>query len=77
MTKVLRPNQLELKWLIDAYKNLPKSNMFFLKGFNKIAGNSSLKEQLISGVSEIEIRKSWKPKLELFKRIREKYLIYN
>ena len=77
LTKVHRPNQLELKWLIDAYNNFPKSNMFFLKGFNKIAGNSSLKEQLISGVSEIEIRKSWKPKLELFKRIREKYLIYN
>ena len=77
LTKVLRPNQLELKWLIDAYKNLPKSNMFFLKGFNKIAGNSSLKEQLISGVSEIEIRKSWKSKLKIFKGIREKYLIYN
>jgi len=77
LTKVLRPNQLELKWLIDAYNNFPKSNMFFLKGFNKIAGNSSLKEQLISGVSEIEIRKSWKPKLKIFKRIREKYLIYN
>ena len=77
LTKVLRPNQLELKWLMDAYKNLPKSNMFFLKGFNKIAGNSSLKEQLISAVSEIEIRISWKPQLELFKRIREKYLIYN
>ena len=77
LTKVLRPNQLELKWLIDAYKNLPKSNMFFLKGFNKIAGNSSLKEQVISGVSEIEIRKSWKPKLKIFTGIREKYLIYN
>ena len=62
---------------MDAYKNLPKSNTFFLKGFNKIAGNSSLKEQLISGVSEIEIRKSWKTKLELFKEIREKYLTYN
>ena len=77
LTKVLRPNQLELKWLIDAYNNFPKSNMFFLKGFNKIAGNSSLKEQLITGVSEIEIRKSWKSKLKIFKRIREKYLIYN
>ena len=77
LTKVLRPNQLELKWLIDAYNNFPKSNMFFLKGFNKIAGNSSLKEQLISGVSEIEIRKSWKSKLKIFKGIREKYLIYN
>ena len=77
LTKVLRPNQLELKWLIDVYKNFPKSNTFFLKGFNRIAGNSSLKEQLISGVSEIEIRKSWKTRLELFKSIREKYLIYN
>ena len=77
LTKVLRPNQLELKWLIDAYNNFPKSNMFFLKGFNKIAGNSSLKEQLITGVSEIEIRKSWKSKLKIFKKIREKYLIYN
>ena len=77
LTKVLRPNQLELKWLIDAYNNFPKSNMFFLKGFNKIAGNSSLIEQLITGVSEIEIRKSWKSKLKIFKRIREKYLIYN
>ena len=77
LTKVIRPNQLELKWLIDAYNNFPKSNIFFLKGFNKIAGNSSLKEQLISGVSEIEIRKSWKSKLKIFKKIREKYLIYN
>ena len=49
----------------------------YLKGFNRIAGNCSLKEQLISGVSEIEIRKSWKTRLELFKGIREKYLIYN
>ena len=77
MTKVLRPNQLELKWLIDAYNNFHKSNIFFLKGFNKIAGNSSLKEQLISGVSETEIRKNWNPKLKIFKEIRKKYLIYN
>ena len=77
LTQVLRPDQLELKWIMDAYKNFPKSNTFFLKGFNRIAGNSSLKEQLISGVSEIEIRKSWKPKLEVFKKIRERYLIYN
>jgi uncharacterized protein YbbC (DUF1343 family) len=77
LTQALRPDQLELKWLMDAYENFPKSNTFFLKGFNRIAGNSSLKEQLISGVSEIEIRKSWKPKLEVFKKIRERYLIYN
>ena len=77
LTQDPKPNQLELKWLMDAYKKFPKSDTFFLKGFNRITGNSSLKEQIISGVSEIEIRKSWKSKLENFKEIRKKYLIYN
>ena len=77
MTQDPKPNQLELKWLMDAYKKFPKSDTFFLKGFNRIVGNSSLKKQIISGVSEIEIRKSWKSKLEDFKEIRKKYLIYH
>jgi uncharacterized protein YbbC (DUF1343 family) len=77
LTQVPKPEQLELKWLIDAYRNFPKSNTFFLNGFNRIAGNSILKEQIISGISEKEIRESWRPKLKKFKKIREKYLIYN
>jgi uncharacterized protein YbbC (DUF1343 family) len=77
LTQVPKPKQLELKWLIDAYRNFPKSNTFFLNGFDRIAGNSILKEQIISGISEKEIRQSWRPKLEKFKKIREKYLIYN
>ena len=77
LTQDPKPNQLELKWLMDAYKKFPKSDTFFLKGFNRIVGNSSLKKQIISGVSEIEIRKSWKSKIEDFKEIRKKYLIYH
>ena len=49
---------------------------FFLNGFNRIAGNSKLKQQLIKGTSEIEIRKSWEKDLNKFKKVREKYLIY-
>ena len=77
MKQTPRPNRLELKWLMDAYRNFPEPNAFFLKGFNKIAGNSSLKKQIIFGVSEIQIRESWKSKLDKFKQIRKKYLIYN
>jgi uncharacterized protein YbbC (DUF1343 family) len=77
LTQVPKPKQLELKWLIDAYRNFPKSNTFFLNGFDRIAGNSILKEQIISGISEKEIRQSWRPELKKFKKIREKYLIYN
>ena len=68
--------KIELKWIIDAYKNFPYPDSFFLNGFNRIAGNSKLKQQLINGTSEIEIRKSWAKDLNKFKKIREKYLIY-
>jgi hypothetical protein len=74
LTQVPKPEQLELKWLIDAYRNFPKSNTFFLNGFNRIAGNSILKEQIISGISEKEIRKSWRPKLKNLRKLEKNTL---
>ena len=76
LSKVPKPKKIELKWIIEAYKYFPNQNGFFLKGFNLIAGNEKLKQQLISFSSENKIRKSWEPELELFKKIRKKYLIY-
>ena len=77
LSKVPKPEKIELKWLIEAYRYFPKPEIFILKGFNRIAGNDKLKQQLISLSSEKEIRKSWEPQLKLFKKIRKKYLIYN
>ena len=77
LSKVPKPKKIELKWIIEAYKYFPNRNDFFLQGFNLIAGNDKLKRQLISFSSENEIRKSWEPDLELFKKIRNKYLIYD
>ncbi len=53
-------------------------NTFFLKNnfFEKLAGNGDLRKQIESGMSEEEIRATWQPALEEFKKIREKYLIY-
>ena len=76
LSKVPKPKKIELKWIIEAYKYFPNKNGFFLKGFNLIAGNEKLKQQLISFSGEDKIRKSWEPELELFKKIRKKYLIY-
>ena len=39
-------------------------------------GTSNLKKQIIEGLSESEIRDSWKEGLEKFKKIRKKYLLY-
>ncbi len=71
-------NKIQLKWIIDAYRLFPKKDSFFLKNqhFNRLAGNDQLIQQIISGVPEEEIRKSWAPELEKFMEIRKKYLLY-
>jgi uncharacterized protein YbbC (DUF1343 family) len=78
-------SKVQIKYLIQAYQSFPDKENFFLKPksgkptdyfFNKLAGNSELMEQLKSGMSEAEIRKSWEPKLAAFKTIRKKYLLY-
>ena len=76
LTQVVKPNKIELKWLLDAYSNFPKKDSFFLKGFERISGVSSLREKIMQGASEAEIRKTWTEDLENFKKIRAKYLIY-
>ena len=71
-------NKIQLKWLIDAYKLFPLKDSFFLKSnsFNRLAGNDVLMQQIKDGKTEEEIRKSWEPKLNEFKAIRKKYLLY-
>ena len=76
LTKIKKPDRVELKWLIDAYINFPEKSGFFLKGFNRISGIKDLKIQIEQEIPESEIRKTWSQDLEKFKKIRAKYLIY-
>jgi uncharacterized protein YbbC (DUF1343 family) len=70
--------QIQLKWLLEAYRLFPDKEKFFLANnfFNRLAGNDILMKQIKEGKSEEEIRKSWQPGLDQFKKIRKKYLIY-
>tara|TARA_S200000501_G_scaffold377627_1_gene436687 strand:+ start:490 stop:1671 length:1182 start_codon:yes stop_codon:yes gene_type:complete len=76
LTKIKKPDRVELKWLIDAYTNFTEKSGFFLKGFNRISGINDLKIQIEQEIPESEIRKTWNQDLEKFKKIRAKYLIY-
>ena len=67
---------IELKWLINSFKQINNKNNFFRSDFDKLSGTSNLKKQIIKGLSEVEIRCSWKEGLEKFKKIRKKYLLY-
>ncbi len=69
-------SQLNLSWLISAYKNASDSSKFFNNFFEKLAGTDSLRHQIQAGYSEKEIEASWKKDLDKFKLIREKYLLY-
>lgn len=78
-------NKIQIKYLLEAYRLFPDKENFFIKPksgkptdyfFNKLAGSDELMQQVIAGKTEAEIRQSWQPKLEAFKKIRKKYLLY-
>lgn len=78
--------KVQLKWLLEAYRQFPEKEKFFLlpksgkmeeSFFDKLAGNNDLWEQIKNGKTEKEIRDSWEPALQKFKKIRKKYLLYD
>jgi hypothetical protein len=73
-----RPTELNLSWLMTMYSNYPNKEKFFSSPgfFDKLAGNTLLRKQVVSGASEDEIRASWQKDLDSYKAIRKKYLLY-
>src|SRR5690606_3185195 len=55
-----------LKYLIDFYRKADVKEKFFSRGdfFNKLAGNAELQQQIRAGLSEEEIRATWKADLD-------------
>jgi uncharacterized protein YbbC (DUF1343 family) len=68
-------SSLNLSWLIKAHQQ-NKTKHFFNAFFTKLAGTKKLQEQIEKGISQEEIKASWKEGLDTFKKVREKYLIY-
>lgn len=67
---------LYLFWLKGMYEDYPEKTKYFNSYFNSLAGNNKLQDQVITGKSEEEIRKSWEPELGKYKEMRKKYLLY-
>ncbi len=76
----LDPNKQKftLKYIFHFYDRMPDKSKFFARAefFDKLAGTDELRKQIIAGKTESEIRESWKPELEEYKKMRKKYLIY-
>lgn len=81
--KIRKTGKVNLSWLIELYNAYPYKEKFFdfkqsnqMGNFDKLAGTSTLKQQIIDGKSEEDIRQSWEPGLSQYKIMRKKYLIY-
>lgn len=69
--------EMNIGWIIDAYNAYPEKESFFTGYFDTLAGSSTLREQIIQGMTAEQIRATWKEGLDSFKVVRAKYLIYN
>ncbi|MBC7884067.1 MAG: DUF1343 domain-containing protein, partial [Saprospiraceae bacterium] len=77
---IIDAKKIDLSYLIDYYKTMTDlgekyfSDHYFI---DKLAGSDTLRKQIVAGKSEAEIRKSWQTGVEAFKKIRNRYLLYN
>lgn len=83
-TEVFKNGKINIAWLLEFYQAYPEKERFFdasqsrqIGDFDKLAGTSSLREQIVAGKSEEEIRATWEEGLEKFKYTRKKYLLYS
>jgi uncharacterized protein YbbC (DUF1343 family) len=81
--KLRSTKKINLQWMMELYKAYPLKEKFFdytqskqIGNIDKLSGTAQLKEQIIAGLSEEEIRKSWEPGLSNYKKMRQKYLLY-
>lgn len=81
--KLRKSGKINIQWIMELYKAHPHKEKFFESKFsnqmNNIEiqiGNGIFRKQIIDGVSEAEIRKSWEPGLSQYKEMRKKYLLY-
>jgi len=68
--------RLDLSHLITAYQNFPNKEGFFNNFFDRLAGTSELRNQIIEGWTEDEIRNSWQKGVDDFRELRKPYLLY-
>lgn len=67
---------VNLEYVIDAYRNMPRGARFFTPFFDRLIGNTDVRRQIQAGKSAAEIRASWEQSLADFRARRAPYLLY-
>ena len=82
VNKLRKEKQINLSWIMELYQAHPNKEQFFDSSLSnqmgvieKLIGSGLFRDQIIKGVSESEIRKSWEPGLSQYKSMRLNYLL--
>jgi uncharacterized protein YbbC (DUF1343 family) len=68
--------EISLKYLIQFYNQFADKEEFFIPYFDKLVGTKQLKEQIKKGMTERQIKATWKKELDSYRNLRKRYLIY-
>jgi len=70
------PRELSLKYLLGYHADIKDDTTFFRSYIDLLSGTKNFRKQVEAGWSEQEIKATWQPKLDAFKAMRKKYLLY-
>jgi uncharacterized protein YbbC (DUF1343 family) len=83
VNKLIKSKRINIQWMIELYNAHPHKEKFFDSKLSKemgtierLIGVESFRQQIIAGVPENEIRKTWETGLNEYKKMRVKYLLY-
>lgn len=67
-----------LGYLLDFYRKSGQKDAFFSnpRWFDQLMGNSSVRQAILTGADEPEIRNEWQKELHVYQKTRKKYLLY-
>lgn len=69
--------EVSLRYLISLYHQFPDKEKFFIPFFDKLIGNKTVREQIAKGMTEAQIKATWKNDLDEYKKMRKQYLLYD
>lgn len=68
---------INLDYVIEAYRNLKKGKSFFTPFFLNLTGVDYIRDMIIDGKSNQEIKARWQKDIEKFSKQRKPYLLYD
>ena len=68
---------INLKYVIEAYRQMPDKEHFFMPMFEKLIGVSYVREMIEAGKNAAEIEAMWSEDIVRFKKQRKPYLLYD